>query len=152
MDRGGKIMRAGIITIAMIWMLLSLVYPSASEGSICDCCNCKDCVVAFYFHGNLRCVSCRTIEAYTKEVLESCFKEEIAANKICLQVVNTEKEGSEHFIKDYGLYTKAVVLSLVKNGKEVKFDNLQQIWELMRNKEKFQQYIKNEVSKYLKEL
>ena len=32
------------------------------------------------------------------------------------------------------------------------FDNLTKVWEYLRNKEAFAQYIKSEVEKYLKEL
>ena len=47
------------------------------------------------------------------------------------------------------LYTKSVVLSLVKDGQEVKFKNLEQVWQLLRNKDKFYQYIKNETQGFL---
>lgn len=100
----------------------------------------------------MRCVNCRNIEQYTKEALDKYFREDLNAGKVVLKVINVETGGNEHFTNDYQLYTKSVVLSLVKGGKEVKFDNLAKVWEYLRNKEAFQQYVKNEVEKYLKEL
>jgi hypothetical protein len=44
------------------------------------------------------------------------------------------------------------VLSLVKDGKEIKFQNLAKVWEYVGNKEKFSDYVKAEVTNYLKEL
>ena len=111
-----------------------------------------DYVAVYYFHGNFRCVNCKTIEQYTKEAVDKYFQKELGAGKVLFKVINVETKGNEHFTNDYQLYTKSVVLSLVKNGKEIKFDNLTKVWEHLRNKDAFHQYIKSEVERYLKEL
>lgn len=112
----------------------------------------EDFVAVYYFHGDFRCVNCRNIEQYTKEAVEKYFQPDIDSGRVVFKVINVEAPGNEHFTEDYQLYTKSVVLSLVKNGKEAKFDNLTKVWEYLRNKETFQQYIKAEVEKYIKEL
>ena len=109
-------------------------------------------VAVYYFHGNFRCVNCRNIEQYTKEAVEKYFQKELDAGTVAFKVINIETKGNEHFMNDYELYTKSVVLSLVKNGKEVRSNNLTKIWEYLRDKGAFHQYIKNEIEKYLKEL
>jgi hypothetical protein len=38
---------------------------------------------------------------------------------------------------------------MIKEGKEVKFNNLTKIWEYVGDKEKFYQYIKTETAHYL---
>ena len=111
-----------------------------------------NCVTVYYFHGNFRCVNCHNIERYTKEAVEKYFRKELDAGKVIFKVINVETKGNEYFTNDYQLYTKSVVLSLVKNGKEVKLDNLAKVWGYLRNKDAFHQYIKSEVEKYLKEL
>lgn len=109
-------------------------------------------VMVYYFHGNFRCINCRNIEQYTREAVERYFRKDLNAGKVIFREVNVETKGNEHFTDDYQLYTKSVVLSLVKDGKEVRFNNLAKIWEHLGNKEAFQQYVKGEVEKYLKEL
>lgn len=142
-----------VIIIAILMSALFLFSDAqAMSASICDCCGCNSCVAAFYFHTNVRCATCRAIEQYTKEAIERSFIEQLRSKKICFQVVNTDEKGNEHFMKDYQLYTKAVVLALVKNDKQIKFTNLTKIWELTNNKEKFQKYVAEETAKYLKEL
>lgn len=111
-----------------------------------------DEIIAYYFHGNFRCASCLNIEKYTKAALEESFGNELESGILSYQIINTEEKGNEHFIQDYQLYTKSVVLSLVKDGKEVKFKNLQKVWEYLRNKDKFTEYIKSETQNFLKEL
>ena len=106
-------------------------------------------VVAYYFYGNYRCASCRAIEAYTKEALELYFSDEIASGKLELRVVNVEEKGNEHFVNDYKLYTKSVVLSKIEGGKEVNYKNLEGVWQYLRNKQQFFDYVKKETGAFL---
>ena len=109
-------------------------------------------VIAYYFYTNYRCQSCYTIEKYTKEAIESNFNEELTSGELVFKPTNVEEKGNEHFLKDYQLYTKSVVLSLVKDGKEVKFKNLEKVWEYLRNKDAFYKYIKEETNEFLGEI
>ena len=109
-------------------------------------------VIAYYFYTNYRCQSCYTIEKYTKESIEGNFEGELASGELVFKPVNIEEKENEHFLGDYQLYTKSVVLSLVKDGKEIKFKNLKKVWELLRNKDEFYKYIKEETRKFLDEI
>lgn len=134
--------RAGILLL--ILLVATTTFLRASDQA--------NLVRVLYFHGDFRCVNCHNIEQYTKETVEKYFKKELDEGKISFEAINVDSAGNEHFAKDYGLYTKSVVLSLVKDGKEARFDNLPGIWSLLRDKEAFEQYVKSEIEKYLKEL
>jgi hypothetical protein len=108
-------------------------------------------VVAYYFHGTFRCYSCTMIEGYSREAIESNFKDALASGKLEFKAVNVEERDNRHFIDDYQLYTKSLILSLVKDGKEIKSKNLTKIWEYARNKQRFFDYVTEEVSNFLKE-
>ena len=112
----------------------------------------KSNVAAYYFHGNFRCSNCLRIEQYSKEAIEQNFKDELSSGKLVFKVINIETKGNEHFVQDYQLYTKSLVISLVKDGKEVKFDNLTKVWEFLWNRQGFHNYVKEEITRYLKEL
>ncbi|MCX5726668.1 MAG: nitrophenyl compound nitroreductase subunit ArsF family protein [Candidatus Saganbacteria bacterium] len=109
-------------------------------------------LIVYYFHGNFRCSSCLKIEQYTKESIEVNFKDKIKSGQIVFGVINVADKENEHYIKDYQLYTKSVIVSLTKNGKQLKWKNLTKVWEYLRNKPRFLSYIKDEVDLYLKEL
>ena len=106
-------------------------------------------IVVYYFHTTFRCPTCYKIEQYTQESVEKYFDKEIKAGTISFMAVNVEREKNKHYVKDYQLFSKAVVISMIKEGKEVKFNNLTKIWEYVRDKEKFYEYIKTETTKYL---
>lgn len=109
-------------------------------------------VIAYYFYGTSRCPTCYKLEQYSKEAIEANFKDALASGKLEFKVVNVEERGNEHFVQDYQLYTKSLVLSLVKDGKEVKSENLAKIWEYVGNKQRFVDYVKREVSMFLGKL
>ncbi|HNV86528.1 MAG TPA: nitrophenyl compound nitroreductase subunit ArsF family protein [Candidatus Omnitrophota bacterium] len=109
-------------------------------------------VTAYYFHGNFRCPTCRNMEQYSREVIENDFKDALASGKLSFKAVNVEQSGNEHFVNDYQLYTKALILSLVKGDKEVRSKNLDKIWEYVRNKQKFQDYVRSEVTAFMQEV
>src|SRR5512135_940326 len=108
-------------------------------------------VIAYYFHGNARCPTCHKLEQYSKEALETNFKDALASGKLAFKVVNVEDKQNGHFVNDYQLYTKALILSLVKDGKEIKSKNLDKIWEYVGNKQKYYDYVKSEVADLLRE-
>lgn len=108
-------------------------------------------VYAYYFHGTFRCPTCYKLEQYSKEAIDTNFKDAISSGRLEFRIVNVEDRGNEHYAKDYQLYTKSLVLSLVKNGKEVKWKNLDKIWECAGDKQKFLDYVKAETADFLKE-
>jgi hypothetical protein len=106
-------------------------------------------VIVYYFHTSSRCRSCYTIEKYTKEAINNSFKDELSSGELTFKLVNIEEKGNEHFLGDYQLYTKSVVVSLVKDGEEIEFKNLKKVWGLLRNRDKFYKYIEEETRKIL---
>ncbi len=108
-------------------------------------------LIAYYFHGTFRCTTCRTIEQYSHDAIQTYFAKELGDRRLEFRPVNVEEPGNKHFIQDYQLVTRSLVLSLVSDGKETKWKNLPDVWKLVRDKDKFFQYVKDEVEKFLKE-
>jgi len=108
-------------------------------------------VIVYYFHGTFRCPTCHKLEQYSKEVIETNFKDTLTSGKLEFKVINVEDKGNEHYASDYRLYTKSLILSLVKDGKEIKWKNLDKIWEYVSNKQRFIDYVKSGVADFLKE-
>lgn len=108
-------------------------------------------VIAYYFHGSFRCFTCNAMEKYSKEAIETNFKDALKSGGIEFKEINVEDKGNEHYIKDYGLYTKSLVLSMIKDGKEIKHKNLDKIWEYAKNEKKFIEYVTVEINNFMKE-
>ena len=108
-------------------------------------------VIAYYFHGTFRCATCLAIEKYSKEAIDHYFANELKNGKLEFKSLNVEEAENRHYIQDYQLFSKALVISLIKNGKEKSWKNLVDVWTHVRDKDKFFQYVKAEVEKFLKE-
>jgi len=107
-------------------------------------------LVVYYFHGTQRCSNCIKIEAYTREVVDSSFSTQLKDSTIVWRLINTDEDVNKHFRDDYQLFTKSVVLSDLADGKQVRWKNLDKIWEYLGDKAAFQTYIRDEVTAYLK--
>ena len=118
--------------------------PAKSQPSVSD-----RTVVAYYFHGNFRCPTCRKIEALSREAVESGFPEDLKAGRLEWRVINVEEPGNEHFIQDYQLFSKSLVLVAKEGSKQTRWENLQEVWTLVGNKEAFIKYVQAEIRAYL---
>ena len=107
-------------------------------------------VVIYYFHGTYRCGTCRKIESNIKLAVGTGFKKELTNGLIEIRNINVEAEKNRHYITDYRLHTRSVIVSLIENNKEISNKNLYKIWELFNYQEEFINYIQREVEDYLK--
>ena len=106
-------------------------------------------VVAYYFHGEKRCRTCLSIEEFTREAIEDGFPNELESGELELRIVNVEKPEHEHFIEDYELTTKSVVLADYRGGVEKRWKNLNLVWEYVGDREVFLDYVRKETRIYL---
>ena len=106
-------------------------------------------IVAYYFHTNTRCDTCRKIEAYSHEAIEKGFETALKNGTLELRVVNYEEPENRHYIKEYKLVSKSLILVNMVDGKQTEWTNLKLVWELVKNKEAFLNYVRGEVKNYL---
>ena len=142
---GVKLKRIYIIFL-MVLAVIGVSHLAITEGAISE-----NKVIAYYFHGTFRCPTCHKLEQYSKEAIENNFKDALSSGKLEFKVVNLEEKGNEYYVKDYQLYTKSLILSLVKDSKEIKWKNMDKIWECVGNKQRFIDYVSSGVTDFLKE-
>jgi hypothetical protein len=106
-------------------------------------------IVVYYFYGTARCESCMKIEAYTKEALNAGFPDALSDGRMEWRPVNVDEPGNVHFIRDYNLSFRSVVISDVKDGKQAGWKNLDRVWDLLGDKQEFIEYIQGNVKPYL---
>jgi hypothetical protein len=106
-------------------------------------------VVAYYFHVTVRCVTCRTIESYSHEAIERGFANELKDGRLEWRPVNVQLPENRHFVRDYQLFTRSLVLAKMRGGKQVEYRNLEKIWDLAGNKAEFLKYVQSNVKAYL---
>ncbi len=105
--------------------------------------------VRYFYSDSHRCASCKKIEAYTKSAVNESFGAELNSGKIEFSMVDMDKDINKPLVKKYKLFTKSVVLSEFSDGKEVKWQNLEKVWTLLKNRSSFKAYIVQEVKAHL---
>ncbi len=106
-------------------------------------------IIAYYFHTTYRCVTCQRIEAYSKEAINSGFARELAAGKLEFRLVNVQLPENRHFIQDYRLSTKSLVLVRMKEGNQLEWTNMSRVWELTGDHAAFLRYVQQGIRSYL---
>ncbi len=106
-------------------------------------------VVAFYFHGTIRCERCLAIEKQAGEVVTNRFGAEVALDRLTFRVVNYDQPKNAHFLKDYKLPCPSLVLVRQKEGKDLDWKLLGQTWEMVEIPPKLHLYIEEELRQFL---
>jgi hypothetical protein len=106
-------------------------------------------VIAYYFHTNTRCSTCIKIEQFSHEAIEQGFPEELKNGALEMRVINYEQAENRHFMQDYKLVSKSLVLVNMVDGKQAEWTNLKMVWQLTGRKDAFLNYVRKEVRNYL---
>ena len=109
-------------------------------------------VVAYYFRGTFRSPACRHLESYCREAVETNFQAALASGKLEFQVVTLGDKGEGYYAGYYKIYARTFILSLIKDGKEVKWKNLDRIDGFVNDREGFSDYVKSEIAALLGEI
>jgi hypothetical protein len=108
-------------------------------------------LVATYFHNTFRCPTCHRIEELSSHVVKTSFADRLKTGSMVWRVINVDEPENKHYIQDYQLYSKHLIISEMKDGKEVRWKDLKGVWTYVRDDEKFENYVKTEINDWLKE-
>ena len=78
----------------------------------------KDFVEVLYFHGKQRCVTCRSIEQNTKELLKSKFQRQMKVGKVVYRVIDISKKENARIAEKHEVSWSSLFLVQHKKGKE----------------------------------
>lgn len=109
-------------------------------------------IVAYYFHGDQRCRTCLHIESSGLETLQERFSKDLAAGRLEWHTVNLDQPENDHYVQDFQLVTRAIVLVELKDGKQVRYKTLDKVWQLIHDENAFRAYVRDQVEIFLRAL
>ena len=127
----------------------SLADSLRSDSVRADTASVEPDAIMYYFHRTLRCHTCLTIEAYIDEALRVHFAEALKEGRLLWLPTNFEEPENEHFEEDFTLEFNSAVLVRLEGGKTVSWVNLEGVWDLIEEKDKFLDYIRENVGPVL---
>lgn len=132
--------------------LAALAAPAVAEAASPEAAapvpEAEDAMVVYYLHTTYRCASCRKLEAYTAEAVMGGFAEALNSKQLIFRSVNLEEPANAHLVKRYSLFSKAVIVSEVRAGEEVRWKNLERIWDLLGDKDAYLTYLRGEIEAF----
>lgn len=129
-----------LIVLVLVSSIVIPVTINAESGSR---------IVVYYFHGDFRCQSCMKIERLTELSLKNYFRGELSSKKLVWKVVNVDDNRNAQYKSRYSINSRSVLLSRIVNGREAEWKNLDRVWDYLRNKNAFKEYIAHEVKSFL---
>ncbi len=106
-------------------------------------------IVATYFYTSQRCYTCKKIEEFAQKSIEDNFRDELTNKKIIWRAINVDEPLNKHYIQDFQLYSKSVIIEKRQGEKTIAWKNLEKVWELVYNEQKFRAYMVDELRQYL---
>ena len=117
--------------------------PQVSEGTAVS-------YTAYYFHGDRRCDTCRSIESQAEAAVRSGFADELAAGTLEWQAVNTDLPENAHFSEEFELTHSTVVLVEREGNETTRFSALDRVWELVHDEDGISTYVQDELGAWLR--
>lgn len=147
---------AQVALLAVVVVTLALVlWPREKEASVSDGAS-EDfgaegaSYVAYYFHGDRRCDTCRSIESQSEAAVREGFADELASGTLEWRTVNTDQPENAHFNEDFGLTHGTLVVAEQEGGETLRFTSLDRVWELVHEEDdQFRCYVQDEIASWM---
>ena len=116
---------------------------SAASGPV------DDAVMVYYFHGNMRCPTCRAIESQAHETVESDFASQLDSGEVIWRVLNYEEPAGAELGKEFEVQMPVVVVARTSGGKIEDWKRLDEVWAEVGDPPAFAELIGNEIRRML---
>jgi len=108
-----------------------------------------DGIVVTYFTTDVRCKSCLTIESLTRAAMEEGFAEELALGDVRFETRNLDRPQNATYARSYELAFKTVVIAEWRDGKQLRWQRMDDVWSLFDDPSTFKSYLARQVTDYL---
>jgi hypothetical protein len=141
-----RIVLLGVIAIAVGGWAMKEFGPAkavatTTEGKATAETSRPDGVTVINFHGAKRCRTCIGIGNLARKTLDEEFAAEEQSGKVHWQHINYDEPANAHYVKDYELVSSTVLVTLWKDGKQVKWTRLDGVWDHVGDEPTFRAYV-----------
>ena len=109
-----------------------------------------DRVVAMYFHRTQRCPTCLKMGSYSEEAVKSGFARQIKDGKVAFHYIDFQDPRNAALAKGYRVGGPTLIVAKIVDSKVAEFKDLKDIWTKVGDKPAFLQYVRDNVTAYLK--
>lgn len=118
---------------------------TAASGGMTTEGSSDDGVIVYYFHGNIRCPTCRSIESQSHEAVQGDFASQLDRGEIVWKVLNYEEPAVAELAELFEIQMPIVVLVRMEDGRIGDWKRLDGVWALVGDKPAFAEYVQAEI-------
>jgi len=122
---------------------------AAASGGMTTEGSADDGVIVYYFHGNMRCPTCRSIESQSHETVQSDFASQLESGGVVWKILNYEEPAVAELAKEFEIQMPVVVLVRMEDGQIGDWKRLDEVWALVGDKPAFRKYVQAEIQAML---
>ena len=108
-----------------------------------------DGLVVYYFHSNVRCPICRSIESQAQETVQTNFAPQLDNGEMVWKIVNYEQASAKPLAEKFQIQMPVVVLARMKDGKVEDWKRLDEVWAMVGDKPAFTKYVQGQIERML---
>ena len=106
-------------------------------------------LAVYYFHSNIRCPTCRSIESQAQETVQTHFASQLGSGEVVWKIVNYEQPAAKPLAEKFQIQMPVVVLARMKDGKIEDWKRLDEVWAVVGDKPAFTKYVRREIERML---
>jgi len=108
-----------------------------------------DSLIVYYWHGNTRCPTCRSIESQAHKVVQSDFASELKSGAVTWQVANYEDPAAADLVQKFDILASVVVLARMQAGQIAQWKRLDRVGALVDDGPAYAAYLRAEIRQLL---
>lgn len=152
---GRRLAQVALLGIVAVTLLIVLRpqgdKPAATASAVQEAPTTGISYVAYYFHGDVRCDTCRSIEAQAEAAVRNGFPEELASGTLEWRAVNTDRPENANFTEDFSLTHSTLVLVEREGNEARRFTSLDRVWELVHDEDdQFRRYVQDAIADWVR--
>jgi hypothetical protein len=103
----------------------------------------------YFFYNDIYCSTCEKLENYALETIKTTFADELEAGQLQWRTLDMRTPENNHFVEDFRLYSKSVVLVAFADSTIIRHKNLEEIWDKVADQEEYQHYITTSMTEFM---
>ena len=95
----------------------------------------------YFFYNDVYCETCNKLEGFALEAVQSEFEDELKTGLLQWRSLDMTTPKNSHYVEEFGLFSKSIVLVAFESGKETRWENLEDIWDRIHDEGGYKEYI-----------
>jgi hypothetical protein len=106
-------------------------------------------VLALYFHRTERCPTCQKMGSYAEAAVKQGFAAQLKDGTVAFHYIDFEDKKNAKLAKGYKVSDPALIVAKIEGNKVREYEDLEDIWTHVEDKQAFIKYVQQHISAYL---